>query len=267
MSRRAVECECGERVPVPEGAESSLLCPCTRFVILPQEEEFAKNDILISASTLERRIKRLADQKLLPPDRECAWCGAKEAEPVDIRLVCERSEYRESGRGRLLLIGIGFVLLTVLLPIIVIPVLLVRLIIMASNFEPEVEVLGRDNTVSVPICVCEDCARTLPRPEHSNVLLFVAIITNVVFAGIVAAFAPVIGVIGGLLSLLVVILVVSLRRSQIAKRWETGIKDKLCQVPVYAQLLEDYPNSSVMLAHWLWVSKRPRGMSAYTEAR
>lgn len=206
----------------------------------------------------------MVDQKLLPPDRECVWCGAKEAEPVDIRLVCERSEYREKGRVELVLTGIGFLLLALVLSIIVIPVFLVRYIVMVSNFEPQVEVLGRDNTVCVPLCSCEDCARNLSPPVHSNFLLFVAIIALVAFAGIVAAFAPAIGMIGGVFSLLILVLAASFHRSRSAKRWENDIKDKLCRVPVYAQLLDD-PNSVVMVVSWPWFGKRLRGMSPCTE--
>jgi hypothetical protein len=94
MSLKAVECECHEVLPVPADAVAPLRCACGRFVIIPSTEEFDGKRVLISAATLERRIGRLLAAEQLPPHCECAWCGAPEAEPIDIRLVCERSGAR-----------------------------------------------------------------------------------------------------------------------------------------------------------------------------
>jgi hypothetical protein len=49
------------------------------------------------------------------------------------------------------------------------------------------------------------------------------------------------------------------RKADLAARWQRDFKDKLRQVPVYRQLLHEYPHAAVMLPVWIWAEAPPEG--------
>ena len=254
MSRHAVECECHAVIPVPDGADGPLKCGCGRFVVLPSPEEFEGKSVLLSAATLERRIQRLVDAEQLPPDHECAWCGAPESEPADLRLVWERSWSRTSG-GAKSIVPKAFLLLLLLAltPIIIFPFLFIFLL---RPEEEGVEILGRDTTVSVPVCACEACSQSLCQPPRSVAGIVLAVLADIGLASVIATISPIVGAVVGLVLLLVLLVGVAWRRSSAEKQRQRRIKDRLAQVPVYAQLLREYPHAIALLPGWVWLSKR-----------
>lgn len=236
MDQRAVECECGNNLPVPQDASSSLKCACGTFVILPPAEEFEGKRVVLSASTIERRIRRLIYAGELPPSSECAWCGSLHAKPVDIRLVCETSTSWQTGGERLVIIPLG-----------------IGVAWSYSNQEERVETVGRDNTVPVPLCACETCARNLRAPEPLKIPRFLVSLALVVIAAAVAGFSPLLGLAVAVLPLVLLFVVLPWRHRLRARRWGQALKDKIRQVPIYAQLLREYRYATVTVAPWIWL--------------
>jgi hypothetical protein len=130
-----VYCECGQCVPVLEGdAGSALTCSCGRRVVVPLLEEFRDQAVLLSAPTVERRVRRLIAEGALPDTDACLRCGDATAEPVGIDLQCERYMAHTSGGQRFLIIPLvwGF--------------------LWATWREPErLEIRGRDTDVPAPV--------------------------------------------------------------------------------------------------------------------
>ncbi|HEY1189684.1 MAG TPA: hypothetical protein VGE74_18700 [Gemmata sp.] len=203
--------------------------------------------MLISAATIERRIQRLAAAGRLPPGHECVGCGSRRAAALDVRIACETAENRVTGGFRFLIIP--------------------GLFWMIWREEERLEILGRDNTVRAPINSCSRCAEEFiePRPSSLDYLLAaVAIVAFVVLAALsataVAAFGPIALVVMAvcLFAIPGVLLVVMWRARAAAARWQWGCKEVLSGVPVYKQLLREYPHAVVLLARRMWIDGRPR---------
>lgn len=152
-----------------------------------------------------------------------------------------------------------FLCLIFLVPIIIFPGLFILLL---RPREEGVEIFGRETTVSVPLCACEACARDLHRPRRSNTSLFLAALATIALAAVVATLSLLVGIVVGVVSLLVLLVGVARRRSSAVKRWQRNLKDKLGRVPVYAQLLCEYPHSVAVLPAWMWLNRRPWSMSS-----
>lgn len=238
MSKRAVECECREVLPVPEGATTSLRCSCGRSVIVSLVEEFDGRSVVLSAATLERRIRRLIAVEQLPPHRECAWCGSTHAEPLDVRLVCEQTRSRVTGGFRFLRIP--------------------GLFWMFWREEERVENFGRENTVPVPLCACEMCARHVREPLRSNPMLLLTVVGIIALSALVGYLSPITGALVAMLSLIGLSVGLGWRRFSTAARWQENLKSKLRQVSVYRQLLLEYPDAVVNLPSWVWAADSPR---------
>jgi hypothetical protein len=239
MSQRTIECECRKALPVPEDTSAPLRCSCGRPAIIPPPEEFESRRVVVSAPTLERRIRRLVAAELLPPHRECAWCGSVHAGLLDVHLVCEPDRDLVTGGSRFPLASRRS---------------------WAYWWEVErIDRYGGENTVPVPLAACEWCARGQRMPKRSMVAWALGSIAVAILAvGIGSLFSGV-----GLLLWRAMFVGLwagaAWRNSSYAARWQRDFKDKLRQVPVYSQLLQEYPHAAVMLPVWVWVEDRPQG--------
>jgi hypothetical protein len=220
-----VLCECGQRLSVVESnAGSALNCSCGRRVVVPLLEEFQDHPVLLSAATVERRVRRLIAEGVLPSTEACLRCGDVTAQPVGLHLQCERYTARTSGGQRFLLIPLlwGFV--------------------WASWREPErLEIRGRDTDVPAPVSLCATCRSQLRAPAASRQVVLTALLLAA--SGVVGYFHLVAGVslaVAGL-ALLVVVRRLALRG------WQGALKGLLRKVPVYRQVLGRYPSALVVL--------------------
>jgi hypothetical protein len=220
-----VYCECGRCLPIAEGdAGSVLTCSCGRRVVVPLLEEFCDHPVLLSAATVERRVRRLIAEGVLPSTEACLRCGDGVAEPVGIDLQCERYTTRASGGQRFLIIPLLWGL------------------VWASWREPErLEIRGRDTDVPAPVGLCAVCQRQLRVPAASWYLLLTALL--LVACGIVGYFNVGAGI--GVAVVGMVLLVVTRRLA--LRSWQTGLRALLRKVPVYRQVLERYPRAVVVM--------------------
>jgi hypothetical protein len=220
-------CECGRWLSVePMQAGSALTCTCGRRVVVPNLEEFQERSDLLSAMTIERRIPRLIAAGELPPSDGCARCGlARTADFTPIRLECERYTARSGGGQRLLIVPLFSALLWVW-----------------WREEEWVEIHGRDTDVFAPLCLCDQCRRHL-RGRAGDIYwltgaLAIAVGMLVGIANIVAGIGvAAVGVLGVLLWRWIA------RRTR-----QRELKQLLRRVPVYRQVLADYPDTIVVVA-------------------
>jgi hypothetical protein len=220
-----VYCECGKCVSLAESdAGSALTCSCGRRVVVPLLEEFRDHPVLLSAATVERRVRRLIAEGVLPNTDACLRCGHATARPVAIDLQCERYVAHTSGGQRFLIIPLlwGF--------------------LWATWQEPErVEIRGRDVDVPAPVSLCAACRRRLRAPAAKWSLLLAAILLAT--SAVVGFFHLVSGI--GLVLGGVALLIVTRRLAR--RRWQGALKVLLRKVPVYRQVLERFPSAVVLM--------------------
>lgn len=225
-SHLRVGCECGQWLPVePTQAGSAVVCSSCRLrVEVPLLDEFREQPDLLSAPTLERRVRRLVARGELPPLGGCARCAAGAADVTPINVVCERYTSRSGGGERFILIPFF------------------SLFVWAWWYEEEwVEIYGRDTDVPAPLCLCGPCREHF-RGRSGRVYLAAAI-TGVV-AGWLVGYASVAAGVGvGVAGVLGA--VVWRRLSRRARRRE--LLGLLCRVPAYRQVLADYPDAVAVL--------------------
>jgi hypothetical protein len=206
-------------------AGSKLLCPCGFTVIVPLLEEFENRPVLLSAATVPRRIRRLIAEGELPGTTGCLQChDTKTRGIINVAVECEKMRTRVSGGDRFYLF----------------PVIIGWLWIYREE-EQWVELIGQDTTWSLPICLCPDCYRQLGPLRNRLYLLGAALL--VAFSVPLIYLHVVLGVTLGLVSLLVLFWL----RSRAAKRQQNRLKNLLQRVPVYGQLLKQYPHAVLVL--------------------
>jgi hypothetical protein len=220
-----VYCECGQTLPVAENdAGSALMCSCGRRVVVPLLEEFTDGSILLSASSIERRVRRLIAEGLLPSTDACLRCGDGAAESVAIDLQCERYAARATGGQRFLIIPFlwGF--------------------FWTAWREPEgLEIRGRDTDVPTPVGLCADCWNKVRAPPASWYMLLTALLLAA--SGVVGYLNRLAGIGCAVIGLSLMIAV----RSIILRRWQSMLKQLLRKVPVYRQVLKRYSRAVVVI--------------------
>jgi hypothetical protein len=222
-----VYCECGICLPVAEDAAgSSITCSCGRRVVVPLLDEFRDRPLLLSAATVERRVRRLIAEGVLPSTDSCLRCGDSKAWIVNVHLECEKYTARTHG-GQLFL---------------VIP-LLWGFLWAAWREEERVEIRGRDTDVPAPIALCATCQRQLRAHSGSWYLLLTLLVLAA--SGTLAHFSLAIGIGTAAVGLILLVLI---RRIDI-RNWQRGLKALLRKVPVYRQVLERYPWAVIVFPH------------------
>jgi hypothetical protein len=219
----AVYCECGSYLSVVgDDLGARIACSCGRRVVVPLLEEFQAQPVLLSASSIERRVERLIAEGQLPVSDTCASCGDNSA-AREVKAVFEGERYssRSSGGHRFLVLPWLFVW---------------------WQEEERTEIFGRDTDVPVPLYLCSRCAGQL-RPPSRWPYLTAALVTLVV-ATLVGFFHVVAGLSVAVVSLA---LVYWLSR-QASWRQQRTLKELLRETPVYRQLLEKYPRGVVVLS-------------------
>ncbi len=230
-----VSCECGKWLPVEASAAgTAITCPCGGRVVVPLLEEFRVRPHLLSAASIERRVRRLIAAGELPAADTCACCGAEQAEVVRIELECERYTARAYGGERFLILPVfSFVFW------------------MTWREEERVEVRGRDTDVPAPVCLCALCKSRFYRRAG---WAYPALTALAVAAGGLVALALFLGelpvyldVLAGLGVVLIGLLGLALWRRRDFQSRQRQLKALLSQVPLYRQVLERYRNALVVL--------------------
>jgi hypothetical protein len=184
-------------------------------------EEFQDRPLLLSAATLERRVRRLIAEGELPITDACIRCGeVKAVQVVNLHLECER--YTAHAHG-----GLRFLLLPWF-----------RVVWWEEEW---VEIRGRDTDVPTPVCLCAECRRLLRGPAGSVYLLLAALL--LIVSGLVGYFHVLAGV--GLAAVGLALL--GWHRLHVSGRRQRALKGLLRKVPVYRQVLERYPRAVVIV--------------------
>jgi hypothetical protein len=224
-----VYCDCGICLPVAEDKTgSALTCSCGRRVVVPLLEEFREQPVLLSSVSVERRVKRLIAEGVLPRTDACLRCGDPKPQVVDANVACERSKTRAYGGGlRLLLIPIPFA----------------GFLFKAWEEETAVEIHGRDTDVPAPVGLCAHCQDELRSPPARWYLFsFLLLVLTSAAVGYVVLWAGMVMAAAGL-ALLV------LARHLAWKTWQQKLKRMLNKIPVYRQVMQRYPRAVVMMPH------------------
>jgi hypothetical protein len=226
MMALGVYCECGQLLTVVENqAGSAISCSCRRKVVVPLLEEFADRPLLLSAATIERRLRRLIAAGELPLVSCCLRCGEVHSlEVVPVELECERYTVRAHGGQRFLILP-----------------LLPYILLLRWREEERLEIRGRDTDLRAPICLCESCRRQLDETTRPVYLIFAAVLVAV--AGLVGYF----NVLAAIGVAAVGLVALALRRRRTFMRRQRTLKSLLRQVPIYRQILDRYPHAVVVL--------------------
>jgi hypothetical protein len=224
-----VYCECGRCLPVAEkDAGSSLTCSCGLKVVVPLWEEFRDCPLLLSAVTVERRVRRLLAEGILPGTAGCLRCGDGKADIVSVELECERHTVHSSGGPRFLIIPLPWGVHWI-----------------SWREEQRIEVRGRDTDVSTPIILCAACHRQFHAPTRSSYVLLAVLLLAA--SGILGYFSLAIGI--GTAAVGLVLLAVM--RNLALRNWQRSLKDLLGKVPAYRQVLARHPWTVVVLPNLL----------------
>ena len=222
---RGVYCVCGTFNPVTEMESGDFLtCPCGSRVVIPLPEEFDARAALLSAPTIERRVRRLLAEGVLPTTDACLRCRDPRPQTVKFFLACEHQTARAYGGQQARLIWLPGV------------------IIITRWWEPEgEEIQGRDTNVDTPVALCAMCRHRLRAPSGSwTCFSMLLLLTASVALGYFNVWA------GMGLAVIGLVLPIIMRRLSL-KRWQAELKRVIGTVPVYRQILERYPWAFVVL--------------------
>jgi hypothetical protein len=202
----------------------AVFCPCGNRVVVPPPEELQSRPVVLSAMTVERRIRRLLTAGELPPRGACASCGQACDGTLNLWLDCERSRTRTSGGPGWLFIPFFW-----------------GLFFLRWEEERRVEVLGHDTVVPAPLASCPGCADALRAPSAAPALGAAA---AAVALGVLACFYSLL--VGAGVGLVGLAAAFWLRRRQVS-RWQRHLKGLLRQVPAYCQLLGLHPAATAVI--------------------
>jgi hypothetical protein len=163
-------------------------------------------------------------EKQLPPPR-CAGCDAEEADYVDATAICERAPTR-GGESVSRLVFAAFFLgwWVFLFP-------------RRSSDLPESE----DRLVRVPLRLCRECRAALRPPAGRSLLYFLTALT----LGIAIPLLFIMPFIGLVLLGISLLLITGIQLSKGRKKAE--IRRLWRAVPVYEQLLDQYPDANLVV--------------------
>lgn len=221
-----VECECGAQIPVTEGQSGTLVtCTCGRENAVPGLGELRRLAGLptYQASTADV-IGRMLAAGELPPGEACAKCERPTDEVLGTMAECELASMGiRGGKQSAAVMLFGWI---------------------GALLVPDTQKTtheGKSLAVRVPIRLCRNCRRAT-RTTTSVLVCRVA-------KWPLAAAGLMLLVLGDYWSILffAVALAVWLIERALANREQRALKKLLRQVPVYDQLLEEYPDATVVV--------------------
>jgi hypothetical protein len=221
-----LRCECGKEHAVPAGAAGSRLdCPCGRKVEVPSLGELRRQSGLPAYQPKAALVipHMLADKEL-PTRTHCANCERETDEVAMAGIECERIWRKASDDGPDKLLSVlvfgGWALLF---------------------RRQDNRVFGRDLIFQLPLRLCPTCRGEI-LPRRYPLITRLAVI-GLIIASVVVAFA--VSPWGLLLAIPAIVIWIADQWSQV-RRTET-LKRLLSREPIYAQLLDDYPDAIVSI--------------------
>ena len=217
-----ITCQCGESTTVTEAAAGRAIdCSCGRTIKVPSFRELRECAGLpadnVSPVLLITHL--LVKGELYPP-ADCVWCAAESDAVLHLQIDCERAWVRGGG------FRWGVLLTSLLLPVKI------------FSWEPGEE-HGKDLIFELPVTVCLKCRHRLEPRRRRNILPIVRWVLLVMAIG--ALFVrPLVAVGFAAGFALMCLLETSLTRKRV-----DPLKETLQKVPLYAQLLDRYPDAVV----------------------
>jgi hypothetical protein len=229
-----VICECGDCLAVAEEeAGRRIVCNCGRTVVVPTLEEFRVRPVLRSATTIEARIRGMIEDGELPQTSACGSCGeVNRRNVVEFEVECEKAQVRDGA-------PVGFFVL--LVSAVLSFGLFLKLALLASAESGPGEILGRDYSVWLPMCLCRDCHLRL-RSRGGRIGRVVAVGLFVI--GLLIVYLQIfIGL--GIVAVSIVLVIGN--EYLVLKRRQRSLKHLLRTVPAYGQLLKKFPRAVIVL--------------------
>jgi hypothetical protein len=219
-----LDCECGSAVTVTEAAAGREIdCSCGRTIKVPSFGELRQRAGLPANNVSPAlMITHLQEKGELYPPADCVWCGAESDDVLHFRVECERQWVKREG-------GFSWVLYLVS-PIAAI----------ASYSREQTREFGKDTIFLLPVTVCPNCRGRLLAPPQRHIaviarlLLLLTGLATVFFRALVGA------------ALLAGFVVTWLMARFWRKEPYDPLKGTLRKVPLYAQLLDRYPEAAVI---------------------
>lgn len=220
-----VSCECGRSIAVSaSSAGLDLKCQCGRMVSVPSLAALRRRAGLPPVDLgPDFRIDQMLHSGELPP-AECIVCGHQDCNLTPFFADCER-QYVKRKSGFAVGVGIG------------------PLFVPIASREGSVECHGRDLIVPLPVKVCEHCHRTIPRPTTARgvgisaaVGIGLSILCMFVVHWSVA------------IAFLIISAALFIASKILPRTRQKALRQMLKKVPVYAELLETYPDATIMRA-------------------
>lgn len=229
-----LSCECGTEHVVDEGsAGAAILCACGDTFTVPSLAEL-RQAIGLSAMDvpLDLLIIDRVHSRDLPP-HECAVCGSGSTSIWNLTAVCEKT--LKANSASVAVFSTVVVLLTALVSFGTVFAL------REDDDDTPTQIHGRDTIVPVPLSLCDRCRGDFPGEALPGFIRFAGIACFIA-AGVAWLMYGYTNLVPVLIAGGVVLPMVS---TALVSRGQTKMKQTLCNVPIYEQLLTKYPNSII----------------------
>ncbi len=207
------------------GGRPEIDCSCGRAIKVPSFGELRQRAGLPANNVSPAlMISHLLERGELYPPADCVWCGAESDDVLHFRVECERQWVKREG-------GFSWVLY-----------LVSPLAAILTYSREQTQDFGKDIIFHLPVTVCPNCRGRLVAPPARYASLILRLL--LLLTGLATVFfRPLIG--AAFLAGFVVTWLLN-RLSQ--KEPYAPLKETLRMVPLYAPLLDRYPEAAVI---WL----------------
>lgn len=220
----SVQCECGAKVPVSEGAAGSVVeCACGQPITVPSLFELRKQAGLRTASPAIVIENMLAHGEL-PTLTGCARCNGASDEIVDVTAECEKVWSNEPGVISWIIGILFFGIWTVV-----------------WNLTRETRERGRNLLLHLPVRICRTCQWQLLRNPVASTFGIVAVTLLIIGVAVMLLWS-----IWGVMLLPGAVIAWAMETIE-RKRHQRVIKKVLAQEPIYQELLNDCPDAKMVL--------------------
>jgi hypothetical protein len=220
-----LRCECGIDLPISEGAAGTVVqCTCGRPITVPSLAELKKEAGMPIASTA-LIIEDMLAHRELPTVMTCVCCNSTPDETVTVTAQCEKAWSNERNPiFAFFVIMIFFGMWGMLL----------------SWLQKEKE-YGNNLILHLPVRICHTCHQRLLQDSRVPPLAVVALMFVIAGVAIIVLWT----VWGALLFVGAVFTLVI--KAVLWKQQQSVFKNMLSKEPIYQQLLNDFPNATLLL--------------------
>jgi hypothetical protein len=150
-----VTCSCGQKIAVTQSqCGDTINCKCGNDLLVPQLTKLRKlSGYAEFEVNIVDKLNKLKSDNALPLERDCVSCGILTNNTIECLVQCETLSVSEKGY----LSGLIWNLF--------------RPTAFMAYGRPEPEVHGRDISVSVPVRLCEKCAKQFKKSKKTRIAL------------------------------------------------------------------------------------------------